>query len=207
LTTSSPSLPVLVSIDTAATNVAAVALSDAGVVLAEGGWGPHRGSNDFLVAQSLAGFVLGFVDGVLRDHAHGMLGVCYEDTRFGTAGRATTGLLRGILFTEILHWPHPPHALFAVSPSRWRSYHGVSRVGRGASKLDAYRLAAWDLGFTSDLDTSRKRADATAAFLIGRLGLPAWDARRILKAGDVPGPAVPEMARRIAVDDKLWIRG
>lgn len=194
------------AIDTAAANTAAVAFAPDGHVVAEGGWYTRiKGRNDYVAAREAADNLLEFIRAWNNPRIPAV--VCYEDTRFGAAGTATTGLLRGILFTELLLLTrHSVGALFAVSPSRWRSYHGVGKAPTAAVKLAGYRALAKDLGFESKLDTPRKRTDATAAFLIGLLGLQAWAGRQAFKAHYAPTD-VHEMGRRIALDDNLWIAG
>lgn len=184
-----------------------MALLEDGSVFAEAGWNvPVKNRNDYRAAEEMANHAYGFVRSCARVRPGAPLAVCYEDTRFGRAGFATTGLLRGILFHRLVaSTPLSLGALFAVSPSRWRSYHGLGRTASAAAKLAAYVSVAKDLGFESKLATARARTDATAAFLIGRLALPAWDARLALTLGATP--TEPEMAKRIALDDKLWIVG
>lgn len=79
-------------------------------------------------------------------------------------GSASTGIVRGALYSYLHGGTAPAHLVFLVNPSQWRGFHGITAT-RG-DKIQAYADKAAMLGFVSRARTVKGRVDATTAFLI-----------------------------------------
>lgn len=198
---------ILISVDLATKNLAAatfggIRYADPPEVLS---LTPYTAKRETGIARSFE--VFDFLSAYIQAYASqvgGNIGVAFEDTYFGMPAYASTGEVRGMLYSflrgERIPWVNVPVA-------RWRAYYG--HAGLKLSKTERRALeegVAIEMG--APLPNGRgkltaaerqERADCVSAFMIGRFMVEVLRAR-----GATPGTVSNAQLLAMNGDPKRW---
>lgn len=218
---------IVIAIDTAAVNTAAVAVRrSTGTVVAQLAYTSPLGSKGgVLAAAQMVKAMHGFVLDTYSMHSRDRLVVAMEDVRFGRASFANSGEFRGGFLIPLIQDHSVADAVVLVSPSRWQPFHGVAAVQgqkrTAAQKVAQYAACAAGLGYEAPGDvTARHKVDLTAAFLIGYYTCAALSVDyatpedvALYRLNGVANPSAKapvtraKAASRLATADNVWVKG
>lgn len=218
---------IVIAIDTAAVNTAAVAVrKSTGTVVSQLAYTSPLGSKGgILAAAQMVKAMYGFVLDVYTMHSQDRLVVAMEDVRFGRASFANSGEFRGGLLIPLIQDHSVADAVVLVSPSRWQPFHGVAAVQGSkrtpAQKVKQYAECAAGLGYVApEGSTARHKVDLTAAYLIGYYTCAALSVDyaspgdvALYRFNDVANPAAKapvtraQAASRLVTADNVWVKG